>query len=270
MRIGRAELDELSAIAWRAGVAIMSVYESEFAIRHKDDASPLTEADLRAEAEIQSGLARLFPGIPVWSEESPKPSQLAETFLLVDPLDGTKEFVKRNGEFTVNIALIHQGRPIAGVVVAPALGEVFAAAEGVGGWQGEGQGTAGHAALRPCPAGTPEGTLRVVGSRSHGTDATAKWLQALGRPYEFMAVGSSLKICRLAQGRADLYPRLGPTCQWDIAAAHAVLAAAGGAVVTLAGAELRYGMERELLNPHFVAVVDRRLLQTFPKGQDFV
>jgi 3'(2'), 5'-bisphosphate nucleotidase len=252
------QLADLVTLAREAGDAIMAVYQGDFAVQTKGDASPLTEADLRAEAIIQAGLARLFPDVAVWSEEAAQPAARVERFFLVDPLDGTKEFVQRNGEFTVNIALIDHGRPVAGVVVAPALAQAFWAAEGEGAWGQEGSAPPRALKAAACPA---EGALRVVGSRSHGSEATTQWLQNLGRPFEFVAVGSSLKICRVAEGQADLYPRLGPTSQWDIAAAHAILAVAGGAVVDLQGQELRYGLDREVLNPYFVAVADRRLLE---------
>ncbi|MDP3760603.1 MAG: 3'(2'),5'-bisphosphate nucleotidase CysQ [Ramlibacter sp.] len=246
-------MQTLCMVAQAAGREIMDVYASDFAVRTKADASPLTEADLRADAVIRNALERAYPGVFILSEESVSTGGPGDdTFFLVDPLDGTKEFLKRNDEFTVNIALVRGGRAIAGVVVAPALGELFFAAQGLGAWQRiGGQDVALKTAA--VDAGRP---LRVMGSRSHGGDALAQWLARLGSEHSFVAAGSSLKFCRIAQGLADIYPRLGPTSQWDTAAAQAVLEQAGGAVLDARGQPLRYGLGRPMLNPHFVAVAD--------------
>jgi 3'(2'), 5'-bisphosphate nucleotidase len=186
----------------------------------------------------------------ILSEESVSagPAQ-ADTFFLVDPLDGTKEFLKRNGEFTVNIALIQAGRPVAGVVLAPATGVLYAAAFDVGAWRRNAQGeTVLQVATRA--AGD---SLRIIGSRSHAAPEMQAWLDALGAPHEFVAVGSSLKFCRIAEGAADIYPRFGLTSQWDTAAGQCVLEVAGGTVTSLSGESLLYGLERPVLNPHFFA-----------------
>ena len=175
----------------------------------------------------------------------------------MDPLDGTKEFLKRNGEFTVNIALVWQGVPIAGVVFAPALGELYYAALGLGGWV---QIAGSAPQVLQVAVWRPTEPLRVIGSRSHGGIKLAAWLATLSCQHSFVAAGSSLKFCRIAQGRADIYPRFGPTSQWDTAAAHCVLMAAGGAVLDLAGRPLQYGLQRPLLNPEFVAVGDNVVL----------
>jgi 3'(2'),5'-bisphosphate nucleotidase len=171
-------------------------------------------------------------------------------FFLVDPLDGTKEFLKRNDEFTVNIALIVEGIPVMGVVFAPALGEMFYAAQGEGAWKQDAQGlhaisTSLHDGVRP---------LRVMGSRSHGADKLNAWLDNLTQVHTFTAAGSSLKFCRIAEGLADIYPRFGPTSQWDTAAAQALLEEAGGKVVDMQGDRLHYGLDRPILNPEFMAV----------------
>lgn len=246
-----ALLETLCRIAEEAGRAILAVYAGEVAAWTKADDSPLTEADLRADAVIQRGLGEAFAGVVVLSEESARlPAAPAHDFLLVDPLDGTKEFLKRNGEFTVNIAWIRAGVPIAGVVGAPALGEMFFGAAGLGAWKRDAQGTA-RLGTRPPPPGA---ALRVIGSRSHAGEAMGRWLQALEQPHSFVAAGSSLKFCRIAEGQADIYPRLGPTCQWDTAAGQAVLEAAGGAVFDPDGQPLRYGLDRPALNRYFVAV----------------
>ena len=252
--MSKAELDHLCALAEAAGREVLDVYRSDFASWAKDDGSPLTQADLRADAVIRDGLQAAFPGVFVLSEESSSAADGdQDRYFLVDPLDGTRVFLQRNDEFTVNIAVIHDGRPIAGVVLAPATGELFYAAQGLGAWKKvAGQLTA----LRTVPAGT---ALRVIGSRSHATAAQAAWLDSLPDKYSFVAAGSSLKFCRLAEGRADIYPRLGPTCQWDTAAGQAVLEQAGGVVLDAQGQPLRYGLHRPILNPHFVALGDPRL-----------
>ncbi|HSV36333.1 MAG TPA: 3'(2'),5'-bisphosphate nucleotidase CysQ [Ramlibacter sp.] len=254
----RGELEQLCCVAQAAGREVTAVYATDFASWSKDDASPLTQADLRADAVIRKGLEAAFPGMFILSEESSsQAAQPQQTFFLVDPLDGTKEFLKRNDEFTVNIALVHGGEPIAGVVLAPALGELFYAARGLGAWLRTGEGAA--VALKTAPS-INTASLRVIGSRSHGGDALAAWLDRLDREYTFLAAGSSLKFCRIAQGAADIYPRLGPTSQWDTAAAQAVLQEAGGAVLDPQGQPLAYGLDRPVLNPHFIAVGDPRLL----------
>ena len=256
MTMREAELDHLCSLAEAAGREVMAVYRSDFASWAKEDGSPLTQADLRADAAIRAGLQAAFPGVFILSEESSSAAGGGgDLFFLVDPLDGTREFLQRNDEFTVNIALIRDGRPVAGVVLAPALGELFYAAKGLGAWK---RVAAEVTALRAAPA--PAGTaLRVIGSRSHGGAAQAAWLERLPGEYSFVAAGSSLKFCRLAEGRADLYPRLGPTCQWDTAAGQAVLEQAGGVVLDAHGQPLRYGLHRPVLNPHFVALRDPQL-----------
>ena len=252
------QLETLCAIAQTAGQQVMAVYAQDFASWQKDDASPLTEADLRADRAIRAGLETAFPEIFVWSEESVSAgTRDTDTFFLVDPLDGTKEFVQRSGEFTVNIALIHQGQPIAGVVFAPATGELFYAAQGLGAWQ---QQPTGAVPLRVAPTRT-DAPIRILGSRSHGGPALAAWLAQLPVAHDFVAAGSSLKFCRIAQGQADLYPRFGPTSQWDTAAAQCVLEQAGGRVTDFAGQRLRYGLQRPVLNPEFLAVGDAQSLQ---------
>ncbi|WP_188710282.1 3'(2'),5'-bisphosphate nucleotidase CysQ [Polaromonas eurypsychrophila] len=258
MTFSQKQLQTLCSIAHAAGQEIMAVYGQDGAVWQKDDTSPLTEADLRADAVIRKGLEAAFPGVFVLSEESRSAGDAAaDAFFLVDPLDGTKEFLKRNGEFTVNIALVQQGVPIAGVVFAPALGELYYAALGLGGWV---QIADSAPQTLQVAAWQPTEPMRVIGSRSHGGDKLAAWLATLSCQHSFVAAGSSLKFCRIAQGQADIYPRFGPTSQWDTAAAHCVLVAAGGAVLDLAGSPLQYGLQRPLLNPEFVAVGDNVVL----------
>ncbi len=200
----KVQLETLCAIAVLAGEQVMDVYAQAFTVWQKDDASPLTEADLRADRVIRAGLEQYFPGVFILSEESVSagPAQ-AETFFLVDPLDGTKEFLKRNGEFTVNIALIQSGKPVAGVVLVPATGVLYAAAVGVGAWRRDAQG---ETVLQVAKRAVGD-TLRIIGSRSHVATEMQAWLDALDLPYEFLGVGSSLKFCRIAEGAADVYPR---------------------------------------------------------------
>jgi 3'(2'), 5'-bisphosphate nucleotidase len=238
-------------LAAKSGAAILTHYGPQIEVRSKADASPVTAADEEAETIILEGLRRLTPEIAIVSEEAfargEIPPAAPARFWLVDPLDGTKEFLKRNGEFTVNIALIDNGRPILGVVAAPALSLSYAGA-GQGNAREWRKGSVRAIRVRNVPA---EG-LTVVASRSHGNaEAVDRWLA--GRKLaETRQAGSSLKFCLIAAGEADLYPRFGRTMEWDTAAGHAVLAAAGGQVRTLGGEELRYG-KPGFENPHFIA-----------------
>jgi len=245
-----ALLEQLIQVVRGAGALVMEVYATDFAVRGKDDASPVTAADERAEAFIVPALARLLPGVPVVAEEAVaggRPPEIGARFWLVDPLDGTKEFISRNGEFTVNVALVEDGVPVLGVVLAPAQGRLFAGALGCGAFVEDVDGR------RPIATrGVPAAGLTVVASRSHG-DAAALDAFLAGRKVASLAsAGSSLKLCLVAAGEADLYPRLGRTMEWDIAAGHAVVLAAGGEVNCLDGAPLRYG-KPGLDNPHFFA-----------------
>lgn len=247
----------IGAIARDAGAAILDVYHSNFAVQTKDDASPLTAADLAAQQVIMAGLTMLGEQLPVLSEEA-KARPWSERqhwmrYWLVDPLDGTREFVKRNGEFTVNIALIDDRRSVLGVVLAPVTGELYVAARGQGAWlqtQAEGQWRRIHAR----PLGQP---ATVAGSRSHGGAQGDALQQLLGNDYQMIPLGSSLKFCLIARGDADVYLRLGLTSEWDTAAAQCVLDEAGGAVLDLAGQPFRYNRGESLLNPEFIAVGDR-------------
>jgi 3'(2'), 5'-bisphosphate nucleotidase len=240
-------------IAKAAGEAIMTIYgQDDFSVSHKGDDSPVTAADLAAHSVIVASLAERFVGIPVMSEEAAEISwderRQWHTYWLIDPLDGTKEFIKRNGEFTVNIALIHQGVALAGVVYAPVLGTYYYGAKHLGAWRqkaGQESPLLGATRVRQTPI--------VVGSRSHLSPDIAEYLQHLGA-HEMLSVGSSLKFCMLAEGEADLYPRLGPTSEWDTAAAQAVLESAGGSVVCYdSGLPLTYNQKPAILNPYFIA-----------------
>ena len=247
--------EPLAAIAADAGRAILGIYHGEFAVTHKADRSPLTEADLASHRIILAALERLAPGIPVLSEESADidydiRSRWPE-YWLVDPLDGTREFVSRNGEFTVNIALIRGHKPVLGVVHVPVSGVTYAGAAG-GAATRQRPGEAAETIHVSIPCASP---VRVVGSRSHANPALARYLEPLG-DYELVSMGSSLKFCLLAEGAADFYPRLGPTSEWDTAAAHAVVLAAGGRIITLEGRPLQYNRKASYLNPEFLVIAD--------------
>jgi len=254
--LNRALLDAVRAISSAAGAAILRVYERDFTVEIKDDRSPLTEADRAAHEIIVAELGALQPRWPVLSEESPASALTMrrswDRYWLVDPLDGTKEFIKRNGEFTVNIALIDNHEPVLGVVLSPVLGIEYGALRGHGAFKSQAGGAPQPIQVRD-KAAAP---LRVVGSRSHASESLVAYVNALG-PHEMQPMGSSLKICLVAEGAADVYPRLGPTSEWDTAAAQAILEAAGGVMMDLAGEPLRYNTKEQLLNPHFVAYGDR-------------
>ena len=249
-----ALLQAIADLAVAAGRQILRVYQSDFAVQMKDDDSPLTEADLAAQRCIAAGLAVLTPKLPVISEESAlAPFAQRRTWpshWLVDPLDGTREFVKRNGEFTVNIALIEHGVSVLGVVHAPALGLSYFAARGVGAFQLRGDA---RLALKTRPH-PPRPTYFLSRSRC---DPHLDRLLAKAPPHEASGVGSSLKFCRIAEGAGDLYPRLGLTSEWDTAAGQCVLECAGGAVLRLPElTPLRYNGKDSILNPEFIAVGD--------------
>lgn len=252
----RSLLPAVAAIAKRAGADILGVYAHSFEVSSKADQSPLTQADLRAHQTIVQGLLALTPQIPVLSEEaSDIPFEERRTwqrYWLVDPLDGTKEFISRNGEFTVNIALIENHAPVLGVVYVPVTDTLYSGLVGEGAARQVGIG--GSTPIHVCTPVPP--TLRIVGSRSHAKAGSLDpYLAKLG-PHTLLNVGSSLKFCLVAEGSADLYPRFGPTSEWDTAAAHAVVEAAGGAVVDAQGQPLRYNLKAELLNPHFFVFGD--------------
>lgn len=244
-------LESLGPIVRNAGVVVMDIYKTDFGVTHKGDASPVTLADEQAEAVITAALIQLTPGIPVVGEEAcacGASPQVGERFWLVDPLDGTKEFISRNGEFTVNIALIEHGQPILGVVLAPALGALYGGGPGMGAWVER------HGERRPiaCRVEPPEG-LSVVASRSHGDTAALDAFLAGRKVARTVSSGSSLKLCLVAAGEADVYPRLGRTMEWDIAAGHAVLVGAGGTLERLdGGGSLTYG-KPGFDNPQFAA-----------------
>ncbi len=248
-------LPDIKRIAIEAGHAILEIYGQDFDVITKDDDSPLTQADLASHRVISEALTRLTPGIPLLSEESADipfatRSEWSE-YWLIDPLDGTKEFVNRNGEFTVNIALIRAHEPILGVVHVPVSGVTYTGIKGHGATRSEAGGDSKSIEVR-VPCAEP---MVVVGSRSHANPALVQHLDAMG-DYELVSMGSSLKFCLVAEGRADFYPRLGPTSEWDTGAAHAVVLAAGGKIVTLDGEPLSYNRKESFLNPEFLVIAD--------------
>jgi 3'(2'), 5'-bisphosphate nucleotidase len=262
MRELRGLADALLPIAARAGAAIMAVYDGEFTVERKLDDSPLTLADLESQRIIIEGLAQLTPGIPILSEESaqaPWSERRAWRELwLVDPLDGTREFVKRNGEFAVNIALIVEHEPVLGIVAAPVQRLLYWGAAGFGAFRRDHNGAPSQIRVA-----APAAPIRVLGSRSHTSPGTAAYLARLA-PYELTAVGASLKFCLLAEGKAELYPRFGPTSEWDTAAGQALLEAAGGHVTRMDGHRLRYNCRESLINGDFVAFSHPSVLPRTP------
>jgi 3'(2'), 5'-bisphosphate nucleotidase len=253
-------VQSLMPVVERASAAIMQIYDGAFAVQRKDDNSPLTLADLESQRVIIEGLKRITPDIPILSEESAAAPwaqrQTWRELWVVDPLDGTREFVKRNGEFTINIALIMQHEPVLGVVSAPAQKVTY------WGLRGDGAFTRAHdTETRSIHITLPQRPVRVLGSRSHASAQTAAYLARLG-PHVVRGVGSSLKFCLLAEGKADLYVRFGATSEWDTAAGQAVLEAAGGHVTRMDGHRLRYNCRESLINGDFVAFSDPSVLPT--------
>ena len=256
------------ALAEDAGRAILEVYSTNFEVQSKDDESPLTQADLASHRWIDAGLKSLTPDIPVISEESGLPDFEERSqwnrYWLIDPLDGTKEFVNRNGEFTVNIALIENNRPVLGVVHVPVQDKTYVGCKGLGAQRRDGDADPVSIEV----AATSASPTRVVGSRSHRGASLDAYLEALG-DHDMVPMGSSLKFCVVAEGGADVYPRLGPTSEWDTAAAQAVVEQAGGSVVTLDGKPMKYNTKADILNPHFLVIgaADRDWLALLPDSE---
>ncbi len=243
-------LPDVIRIADEASEKVLHIYQSDFKVSYKEDESPITAADVASHDIIVKGLRNISPDIPILSEEGAEAPweerKHWRRFWLVDPIDGTKEFTQRTGEFTVNIALIEDGEPVMGIVTAPALKEAFWGIKGEGAHKRDRTGQ-----IHRIRVAEPQATKRVVASKNHLNDETRAFIETLGA-HKTIQAGSSLKFCRIAEGHADIYPRMGPTSEWDTAAAHAVLLAAGGNVNTVDGKPLRYGKEN-VLNPYFVA-----------------
>ena len=253
-KVDRRLLDGVRQIAAAAAARVLDVYHSAFEVVRKADESPLTEADLASHRIIVEGLRDLSPAIPVLSEESADvdfDTRAGWTrYWLVDPLDGTKDFVNRNGEFTVNIALIDRHAPVLGVVAVPVTGVSYAAARGLGARRYDADGMS-ELRVR-APAARP---WRVAASRSHADRRTEAFIRNLG-PSERVSIGSSLKFCLVAEGEIDVYPRFGPTCEWDTAAAQCVVEQAGGRLTDIGLEPLRYNTRESILNPYFLAFGD--------------
>lgn len=245
----QALLNQLIPLCREAGEAILKVYEQDFDVFKKKDQSPLTAADLAAHHVILNGLQTLDVALPVLSEESGNvpwsERRKWRRYWLVDPLDGTKEFIKKNDEFTVNIALIDQNKAVLGIVYVPVSGIWYAGIPGMGAWTDRGRGLE---ELRVAPVEEP---VRVAGSRSHSNERTQTFLECLGL-HSLHPLGSSLKFCLIAEGKIDLYPRMGLTSEWDTAAAQAVVEGAGGQVCDLKGQPIRYNTKENILNPEFL------------------
>ncbi len=255
------DLNELKKLVLDAGEVILEIYGTDFSVEVKEDDSPLTQADLAAHEIIYQGLSKLFPDVPILSEESSiadfETRSAWAQYWLVDPLDGTKEFVNRNGEFTVNVALIRNHEPVVGLVGVPVSGKLYV-----------GDTESGLAAVESGDSSkalvgrriSNRSDLSVVASRSHGGEKLELFLERLNQEFPEMtkrSVGSSLKLCILALGEADFYPRIGPTSEWDIAAAHAVLRASGGELYEFSGLSKKYNTKESILNDDFYAVSDR-------------
>ncbi len=251
----KALIEPVKQLSVEAGKKILAIYETDFDVEHKADESPLTAADMASHKAIVAGLEALTPDVPILSEESTKipyaERKQWDWYWLVDPLDGTKEFIKKNGEFTVNIALIHNGDAVMGIVHVPVKNMTYFGATGHGAFKEE----AGNAPVSIKVAGPNSGTLKIVGSRSHAGDSLKAFLDKVG-DHEMVSMGSSLKLCLVADGTADIYPRLGLTSEWDTAAAQAVVEAAGGKVTKLDMEPLKYNTKDELLNPFFLVFGD--------------
>jgi 3'(2'), 5'-bisphosphate nucleotidase len=244
-------------IAEEAAERILKVYESEIAVTEKDDRSPLTLADLASHRAICDGLSKLSPKLPILSEESVSlpfsERGQWENYWLVDPLDGTKEFIKRNGEFTVNIALISRHEPVLGVVHVPVSHTCYYAARGYGAFKQ----INGEAPRELVTRKVDSQEIVVCGSRSHGSDAIQEFIGRLPGKVEFISQGSSLKLCLVAEGRADIYPRFGLTSEWDTAASQCVVEQAGGIVTDVGFQRMAYNSKENILNPHFLVIGDK-------------
>jgi 3'(2'), 5'-bisphosphate nucleotidase len=246
-------IEPMVELAITAGEAILKVYATDFGIQEKNDGSPLTQADMASHHRIYQGLKALTPDIPILSEESELPTFAErsqwERYWLVDPLDGTREFVNRNGEFTINIALIEASRPIFGVVYVPVINKIYFGCANYGA-ECRSDGADWEKISVSKKSAEP---VRIVGSRSHRGSSLDEFLEKLGA-YEMCPMGSSLKFCLIAEGAADIYPRFGPTSEWDTAAAQAVVEQAGGSVVTLDGNPLLYNRKSDIINAHFLVI----------------
>tara|TARA_X000000368_G_scaffold417570_1_gene414328 strand:+ start:859 stop:1671 length:813 start_codon:yes stop_codon:yes gene_type:complete len=249
--INQRNINTLIEISKMAGEAIMKIYETDFEVMVKGDESPLTEADLSSNKIICKSLREITPKIPILSEESSNISFTERSkwdeYWLIDPLDGTKEFIKRNGEFTVNIALIKDKTPILGIIFVPATAETYWGCSDFGSFYQE-----NNVSEKISVSDNQGKSTKIVSSRSHVSPEMNGLLNEIG-DYELINKGSSLKLCLVARGLADVYPRLGPTCEWDIAAGHAIVSNAGGVLLNINGEKIQYNKKEDYLNPYFIA-----------------
>ena len=261
-------IDPVVALAEAAGKKILEVYSSDFEVQSKKDSSPLTQADLKAHLCIVAGLKELTPSMPIISEEASLPDYAERIqwgkYWLIDPLDGTKEFINRNGEFTVNIALIDHHKPVLGVVHVPIQNKTYIGCKDYGAERRDSYG--GQESISVSPQSSSP--VRIVTSRSHKNPSLNAYLNNIGK-CEIIQMGSSLKFCIIAEGGADLYPRLGLTSEWDTAAAQVIVEQSGGSVVTLDGSPMKYNDKEDILNPHFfvIGATDRDWLALLPDSE---
>ena len=248
-------IKKLIKISKNAGDAIMDIYESEFDVNFKSDQSPLTKADILSNKIICQSLKKITPDVPILSEESSTIPYHERSkwnqYWLIDPLDGTKEFIKKNGEFTTNIALIYKNRPIFGMIHVPVSNEIFWGSKEMGSYHINGSSLSNKKKISVSQK--TNDNLRIVSSRSHPSGDLKRLLDKLEN-FELVSIGSSLKFCLIAKGEADCYPRFGPTSEWDSAAGEAILEAAGGSVVKLNGETLKYNLKKDFINPSFFAI----------------
>ena len=259
MPLSEQYLLEVSNLAISAGHIIMKHYKGDTKVMIKEDQSPLTNADLDSNNIICSGLSKIDPTIPIVSEESFVDWQTRKEwnkYWLIDPLDGTKEFINKNGEFTVNIALIENNKPVLGVIFVPVLSTLYFASQNYGSFKlfcSSHLSSLNQSNKIQVNEKKISDHLLVIGSRSHSNEGFNKWVQENITDYEFIKTGSSLKFCRIAEGSADLYPRFGPTSEWDIAAGHIILMEAGGSIISDDNNEITYNAKENILNPYFIA-----------------
>jgi len=253
--LDQEHIKKLIKISKNAGDAIMDIYESEFDVNFKSDQSPLTKADILSNKIICQSLKKITPDVPILSEESSsipyRERSKWNQYWLIDPLDGTKEFIKKNGEFTTNIALIYKNRPIFGMIHIPASNEIFWGSKEMGSYHINGSSLSNKKKISVSQK--TNDNLRIVSSRSHPSGDLKRLLDKLEN-FELVSIGSSLKFCLIAKGEADCYPRFGPTSEWDSAAGEAILEAAGGSVVKLNGETLKYNLKKDFINPSFFAI----------------
>lgn len=259
--LNKNNLNKLIEISIEAGKAIMDIYKTDFDFKEKIDHSPLTAADLRSHEIISDSLSKLNPEIPILSEESshiPFSERLSwDEYWLIDPLDGTKEFINKNGEFTTNIALMKKNKPIFGIIHAPSLNETYWGGESIGSFYLEGDSDSDIREMNVSPNRNQE--IRMVSSRSHPSDNLKYLLEIIG-DHKMLSIGSSLKFCLIAKGEADCYLRLGPTSEWDIAAGDAIVRAANGTIKEINGKEIKYNKSNNILNPDFIVATNEELV----------